>query len=61
MLTEPWLAHYSKELHKLEVSELLKGLKPKGEWEDKMFRDVFQSNTSLMSDDEYEMIFGYPR
>jgi len=61
LLTEHWLAHYSKELHKLKVSELLKGLKPKGEWEENMFRDVFQSNTSLMSDDEYEMIFGYPR
>jgi peroxiredoxin len=47
------------ELRKLDFN--LSGLKPKGEWEEQMFRDKFQSNTSLMSDDEYEMIFGIER
>jgi hypothetical protein len=38
-----------------------RGLEPRGEWEAQIFRDVFQSNPSLMSDDEFEMIFGVER
>lgn len=36
-------------------------LEPKGPWEEQMFRDVFDSDPNLMSDDEYEMIFGIER
>jgi uncharacterized protein YjbI with pentapeptide repeats len=34
---------------------------PKGEWEAEMFRDIFSSNPKLMTDNEYEMIFGVER
>ena len=59
MLTQSSLDFYESEIQKIDMSK--SGLKPKGEWEEQMFRDVFHSNTSLMSDDEYEMIFGVER
>lgn len=59
MLTNEELDFYETELRKYEMEQ--SGLKPKGEWEAQMFRDTFKSNTKLMSDDEYEMIFGIER
>ena len=59
MLTERSLAFYSNEILKMKMKK--NELKPKGEWEETTFRDVFHSDTSLMSDDEYEMIFGVSR
>lgn len=35
--------------------------KPKGHWQAEMFKTIFNENPSLMSDDEYEMIFGEAR
>lgn len=59
LLSRHYITHYENEIRKLEAKAT--GLTPKGEWEAQMFRDVFRSNTSLMSDDEYEMIFGVER
>jgi hypothetical protein len=59
MLSQNSLEFYENEIRKMDFRQ--SGLKPKGEWEEQMFRDTFQSNTSLMSDDEYEMIFGIER
>lgn len=59
MLTPNYLEFYENEIQKMYSNN--RGLKPKGEWEEQMFKDVFKSNTLLMSDDEYEMIFGVER
>ena len=59
MLTQHSLDFYQKEVRKMYMTE--SGLKPKGEWEEQMFKDVFQSNMSLMSDYEIQMIFGIDR
>jgi len=59
MLTPNYLEFYENEIQKMSSNN--RGLKPKGEWEEQMFKDVFQSNPLLMSDDEYEMIFGIER
>lgn len=36
-------------------------LKPIGKWEASLFRGAFNSNPHILSDDEFEMIFGSPR
>jgi hypothetical protein len=36
-------------------------LQPIGKWENSMFEDVFNSNPKLMTDNEFEMIFGVTR
>jgi hypothetical protein len=59
MLTEHSLAFYSNEILKMDMKK--KTLNPKGKWEDEMFKNVFQSNTNAMTDDEYLMIFGVER
>lgn len=59
LLTRPYVTHYTNEIAKIKNKS--NELTPKGEWEAKMFRDVFNSNPSLMSDHEYEMIFGVGR
>jgi hypothetical protein len=59
MLTVNSLEILENESQKMDMKK--NGLRPKGEWEEEMFRDVFHNNTSLMSDDEYEMIFGVER
>jgi hypothetical protein len=59
MLSQHSLEFYENEIRKMDFRQ--SGLKPKGEWEEEMVRDVFHNNTSLMSDDEYEMIFGVER
>ena len=37
------------------------GLKPVGKWEEGLFVNSFNSNPNLLSDDEFEMIFGVSR
>jgi len=58
-LSRHYITHCENEIRKIEAKAA--GLTPKGEWEAQMFRDVFSSNPSLMTDDEYEMIFGVER
>lgn len=36
-------------------------LKPSGKWEESLFRDAFDSNPHILSDSEFEMIFGRSR
>jgi len=59
LLSKHYITHYQNEVRKLKSST--SELRPKGEWEAQMFRDNFGSNVNLMSDDEYEMIFGVER
>jgi hypothetical protein len=59
LLSWQYVEHYENEIRHLDLKN--RGLKPKGEWEAQMFRDVFNSNPSTMNDDEYEMIFGVAR
>lgn len=59
MLTQRSLNFYENEVKKIEL--IKGGLKPKGDKEEQMFRDVFHSNTSLMTDSEFAMIFGVER
>ena len=59
LLTRQFITHMQNENKKHNTKT--SGLEPKGEWEAQMFKDVFHSNPSSMSDTEYEMIFGVER
>lgn len=59
LLSNQYIAHYEAEIEKRNSN--FSYLKPKGDWEAEMFRDVFNNNPNAMSDSEYEMIFGVER